>query len=236
MFDLLLQQKEYKFCQWSHLHWGLNNLERYCSISAQTCVPDSETGVLINGTHQQWFTLCVSPGSAALDPDSASPSEKAKVVPLHRRTCECLYLRPVRDCFVKCVCSWRSLTVNVFHCIKRTPFIVWTPLLTKPSFIRLHIVSQAQQGVCVCVCLPFVSLLQHSFYSSITFVPASQLHVGLFQHIMIMRVLLHHICQVQRKALCSASRLPNAENCLYVKEFLIADPPPSFPWPCEGGI
>lgn len=51
---------------------------------------------------------------------------------------------------------------------------------------------------------------------------------------MIMRVLLHHICQVQRKVLCSANRL-NAADCLYVKLFLSADPP-SISWPRIRGI
>lgn len=66
----------------------------------------------------------------------------------------------------------------------------------------------------VYLCLPLVAV---ALYFSI-----SSLHVGFFQDIMIMWVLLQNICQVQwkkqqKKTVFCACHLPNAANCVYVK-------------------
>lgn len=122
-------------------------------------------------------------------------------------------------------CSWPLFvlqsTVNVLRCIKN-PFIIWPTLLTMSSFIRLPIVSQAQQGlyICMCVCVHVTVFCRRHFILQSPS-PASQF--CLLDDIMIMEVMLHHICQVQQMFFCSANHLPKA-NCLYVKQFLSAHP------------
>ncbi len=151
--------------------------------------------------------------------------------------CECFFWRTVQDCFVQVVSLYPAEIKSLFvpcrdkvcqsllwmcllRCLRERErlLLFGLTLLTVSSFIRLHIASQAQQGVYLCVCL--LTFLFKSFaeavYSSITHFPASQFHVGLVQYFMIMWLLLHHICQVQKKVFCVQSVIYQIQQTVFM--------------------
>lgn len=80
--------------------------------------------------------------------------------------------------------------------------------------------SRARQCVCVCVRSPFVQVfLQRQFIPpSPTFQQHSSI-LDTFQYVMIICCTTSARCK--KSVLCAASHLPNAANCLYVKQFLL---------------
>lgn len=169
--------------------------------------------------------------------DLASLSMKTESATLGGWVRECFFWRTVQDCFVQVVSLYpaeiKSLfvpcrdkicqsTVNVSALVyKRGRDFYYLASLSSLCPALSGCTSQAKLSrvcVCVCVCSPFVkvfcggSLLLYHPLSSKS-VPCWTISV-VYGNVI---AFAPHLPGAKKSVLCSASHLPNAANCLYVK-------------------